>query len=218
MPTLDKYDPKPSLALPEEVWCRIEHTLDLDEPDYGLRSRIGRYIDLHFLGPTADLPRVQVGQLRKQLERLRDDAARLSSGLGPPNGNSDGAWALYYAQELIHSRSERENLFPYLSNLVARADEALLIVPRGKWPPGKRYENLIHALAVAYNIATNEEPTLSYNGANPPDKRYSGRYFSFVVSVLDAVGDKYAKPHNNQALGKRVGRALEKYRARMTGA
>ncbi len=217
MPKLEHYKPKPHLALPEEAWCRIEHTLGLDEPDYGLRSRIARYVDFHFLGIIAGLPRVQVSQLRTRLKRIRDDAARLRSDLEFPNGNSDGEWALIYAQELVHNRSERDDFLPYLSKLISRADEALHIVIRGSWPPGKRYVNLIVALAAAYRIATNEEPALSYNGAAPPDKRYSGKYFSFVVSVLDAVGDKYAKPHNNQALGKRIGRALE-IRGRMTRA
>ena len=216
MPTPGKYDPKPHLALPEEVWCRIEHTLGLDEPDYGLRSRIARYVDLSFLGPTAGLPRVQVSQLRKRLKRIRDDTARLRADLEFPDGNSDGEWTLIYAQELVHNRSERDDLLSYLSKLIARADEALHIVIRGRWPPGERYGSLILALAAAYRIATHEEPTLSYNGAAPPDKRYSGKFFNFVVSVLDAVGDKYAEPHNNQALGGRISRA--KIRRRMTGA
>lgn len=217
MPTLDKYDPKPGLALPEEVWCRIEHTLDLDEPDYGLRSRISRYVELHFLGPTADLPQVQVGALRKRLKRIRSDANRLLRDIEPPGGNNVGDWSWCYAQDLIHNRSERDDLLPYLSKLIARTDEALLIAKKGKWPPGKPYENLIHALAAAYSIATDEEPTLTYNGAKPSEERYSGRYFKFVVSVLDAIGDKYAKPHNNQALGKKIGLAL-RIRKRVIGA
>ena len=82
MPTLDKYDPEPCLSLPEEAWCRIEHSLGLDEPDVGLRCRIARYIDIHFLGLTAKSP-VRANVLRKQLERLRGDAAQLHSNPGP---------------------------------------------------------------------------------------------------------------------------------------
>lgn len=222
MPILGKHDPKPSLPLPEEVWRRIELTLGLGEPDYGMRSRIARYVELHFLGPIPELPQVRVGELRKQLKRMRDDAARLRSDIEPPKGSSDEEssdeeWAQYYAQELVHNRAERDDFLLHLSRLIAGVDNALLIAVSGKWPPGERYENLIHALAAAYSIATNEEPALSYNGAKSPEERYSGRFFDFIVSVLDAVGDKYAKPHNNQALGQRIKRA-QKIRRRITGA
>ncbi len=215
MPTLGKYDPKPSLPLPEEDWCRIERTLGLDEPDYGLRSRIGRYVELHLLD--ANLPQVRVGELRKKLKRMRDDAASLRSDIEPSKGNSDEDWAQYYAQELVHNRAERDDFLLHLSKLIANADEALRLAKKGKWPPGERYENLIHALAAAYRIATNEEPTLSLNEGKSPEEKYSGKFFNFVVSVLDAVGDKYAKPHNNQALGQRIKRA-QKIRRRITGA
>ena len=222
MPTLGKYDPKPSLPLPEEVWRRIERTLGLDEPDYGMRSRISRYVELHPLDPRANLPQVQVGELRKQLKRMRDDAARLRSDIEPPKGSSDEEssdeeWAQYYAQELVHNRAERADFLLHLSRLIAGVDEALLIAISGKWPPGERYKNLIHALAAAYRIATNEEPTLSLNEGKSPEEKYSGKFFNFVVSVLDAVGDRYAKPHNNQALGQRINRAL-KIQRRIAGA
>ncbi len=215
MRTLDKYHPEPCLSLPEEAWCRIEHTLRLDKPDVGLRCRIARYVVIHFLGLTAGLPRIRVGLLRKHLKRIRQDAARLRSDFEISSDDNDEEWAQYYALELIQDGTEREARKSSLSDLIARADDALRLMPRGGRPSDERYRNLILALATTYKIATNEEPTISYYQDAIPDLRYRSKFFDFVVSVFDALGDKMAEPHNNQALGQKTNRALKARRETM---
>ena len=210
MPTLDKYDPKPSLPLSEEAWRDIEDTLGLDEPDVGLRCRIARYVDIFFLGLTANLPRVRVGLLRKRLKLIQKNAARLLSDFEISSEDRDEEWALFCALELIQDRAQHKALRLSLSELIAKADEELHLLPQGGRPPDERYPNLILALAAVYRIARNKEPTISfYDDDDDPDLlRYRSKFCDFVVSVLDAIGDEMAKPQNNQALGQRINRAL----------
>lgn len=216
MPTLDKYHPEPCLSLPEEAWCRIEHTLRLDKPDVGLRCRIARYVDIHFLGLTAKSP-VRANDLRKQLERLRGDAAQLHSNFEISDDSSDAEWAQFYALQLTQDGLDREALKLRLSELIESVDEVLRLVRRETRPKDDRYENLILALAHTYRNVTNKKPTVSYNPGADPDHPYRGKFFEFVVAVLDAIGDKYAQPHNNKALGGKVVRTLKTWR-RTVGA
>ena len=206
MPTLDKYRPEPCLSLAEEAWRSIERALSLDEPDLGLRCRIARYIDLYFLGPTAKSP-VKANDLRKQLEELRKDAAALQS---------------HHALRFTLDVHDREVLKSKLSTLIEGADEALRLVPKETKPKHDHYENLILALAHTYRNVTGNKPTVVYNsGSHKPDPAdpnketyapYGSKFLDFVVTVLAAIDDQYAKIHNNQSLGQKINRSLRTWR------
>ena len=203
MRTPDKYQPEPLLPIAEEAWCSIEVTLGLEQPDPDARRRIERYLILYLVGPTA-LP-VPVSDVRDSLENLKKKTIQFRHIFEISKQSSANKSAPLCALTLVQDRREREALKLSLSELIMNIDEALTLVKNTK--EDDRYKNLIQALATVYRDVTGKKPTVSNNAGI-----YGGKFFDFVIVVLEVVDDPYAKSHNNQAIGKKISRSLRLWR------
>ena len=227
MPTGSEYDPEPSLDLPEETWRQIESTLGLEKPDPDLRSRIARYVSIYLTDPMAQLPYIRPGPLQKWFEHIRASAEHLRSGLEYPSYDytdtidrpkdrqgaeaHDDAWAQAYVILALTAGIDQDVLLSNLSDLITKAERALDSLPpdKGGRLPDYNFLGLIYALLSAYEIATDRQPTVSYEvdrKVGGESRPYFSPFLDFADIVIQNLAPEYTK--GNQALGKAAQRVL----------
>jgi hypothetical protein len=218
---LGEYVGSPCIEVPEEDWRKIEATLGLEEPNNEVRKSIALYVSKHLLSAELDFPKQRASSQKKWIGRIRNKTQDLINVLDWEASEDEGedGYAQMYAVYDLLEKDRQENLLALLKELLAKADDMLLRVPKGKAGPDADSFSwgLVLDLAFLYQWATNKPPTITYNplpdinhGEEDDAGRYESRFLDFVAAVFAVFAPDRAK--GNIALGKHIERVLKVWR------
>jgi hypothetical protein len=218
---LGEYAGSPCIEVPEEDWREIEATLGLEEPNNEVRKSIALHVSKHLLSAELGFPKQRANLQKKWIGRIRNKTRHLINALdweASEDESKDGYAQMYAVYDLLE-KDRQENILALLKELLAKADDMLLRVPKGRAGPDPDYFSwgLVLDLAFLYEWVTNKPPTITYNplpdidyGEEDDAGLYESGFLDFVAAVFAVFAPDRAK--GNIALGKHIERVLKVWR------